>query len=129
MPKKLTETEGEGKVLHDVSTNGIDEEDLNDFIRRYEAEEAAVAEVMKTASVSCQPNRDEMKAIKKEAAEEGMEKKAFMAIIRKRRFLRKAQKVADALAERQRAVFDEMDTKSLQLDLFAAPPGETDTIN
>jgi hypothetical protein len=109
---------GEGEVHPDLS-NGINEAMLKGFVADIEAEQIAIDEIMENARVACQPHVDKMKEIAKDAAECGIEKKAFKAKLRERNLRRKADKCRATLSERQQEVFDEISQKLGDLFDFA----------
>lgn len=101
---------GEGQVHPDLS-NGINEAMLKGFVADIENEQIAIDEIMENARVACQPHVDRIKELSKEAAECGIEKKAFKAKLRERGLRRKADKCRATLSERQQEVFDEISSK------------------
>jgi hypothetical protein len=108
---------GEGQVLPDLS-NEFNDVMLKGFVADMEGEQALIEKIMENARVACQPHVDRMKEIAKEAAECGIEKKAFKAKLRERALERKAATCRATLSERQQEVFDRM-TGMLPDDLFA----------
>lgn len=120
MPKRA-EMKDEGQVHQDLTadrTNGINEQQLKDFVDQYEAELIEIDTIMENARVAAQPHNDQCKAIAKAAAEAGIEKKAFKAKIRERALKRKAERVTDSLSERQKDIFAEITLKLGELPLF-----------
>lgn len=109
---------GDGQVLPDLR-NGISEAILHGAVRDIENLEATCAEIMEKARMACEPHLTRIKDIVKEAAECGVEKKAFKAKLRERALLRKAEGQRDTLSERQREVFDEI---SVKLEGFSNTP-------
>jgi hypothetical protein len=107
----------EGTVHKDLS-NDFNDSLCKGFVADYEQTQNAIDKIMEAARVQCQPHLDKLKDIAKEAAECGIEKKAFKAKLRERSLERKASKCRDVLSERQREVFDKM-SGFLQDDLFA----------
>jgi hypothetical protein len=110
---------GEGKVLPDLS-NSFTADVLQGFVKDYEAEQGEIDVIMDRARAACQPHLDRMKELVKDAAECGIEKKAFKAKLRERTHLRKAENVSASLSDRQKEVFAEITTKLSALPLFAA---------
>jgi hypothetical protein len=67
---------------------------------------------------------DEIKAIKKAAAEAGIPKKVFSAKLRERSLLRKADAVRGTLSEEQQEFFDEVTVKLGELSESIGPLGQ-----
>ncbi len=63
---------------------------------------------MSNARAACQPDRDDIKVIKRQAAEAGIPKKELSAVIRKRRLLKKAEHVHESLNETKQETFDQI---------------------
>lgn len=119
MPKRAKMKE-EGEVLADLTkTNGINAEQLKGFVAEIEDEQAKIDEIMKNAAIAAQPHLDQIKAIKKEAAEAGIPKKPLAAKIRERGLRRKADACRETLSEEQRDIFDEISQKMDDLFSFA----------
>lgn len=55
--------------------NKIDKGLVKSAVSEIEAEQARIDEIMEQAKADCQPFRDKIKEIKKQAAEEGLAKK------------------------------------------------------
>jgi hypothetical protein len=109
---------GEGKVLPDLS-NEFNEALCQSFVKDYEMTQGIIDKIMENARVACQPHVDRMKDIAKEAAECGIEKKAFKAKLRERGYKRRASTVRNTLSERQREVYDKMTAMLPDDELFA----------
>lgn len=127
MPKTAKLDEGdkaEGQVLPDLS-NDFNESLCKGFVADYEREQATIDKIMEAARVASQPHVDRMKDIAKEAAECGIEKKAFKTKLRERSLERRAENCRNTLSDRQREVYDKM-SSFLQDDLFAYV-GESET--
>jgi hypothetical protein len=108
---KLDESDvGEGTVHPDLS-NEFTDTVVKGFVADYENEQSEIDVILENARVACQPHVDRMKEIAKEAAECGIEKKAFKAKLRERTLRRKADKCRATLSERQQEVFDDISTK------------------
>lgn len=123
MPKSAKLTDKAEKIHAAAAgerSNGINEGQLRGFVEEIENEQAAIDEIMRNAQVACQPHLDQIKAIKKEAAEAGIPKKPLAAKLRERGLSRKAEKCRDALTEDQQAIFDEISLKLGDLPLFKA---------
>jgi hypothetical protein len=125
MPKtaRVDESDkGDGKILKDEKAATISN-DFNDklckgFVADYEQEQEEIESIMEAARVQCQPHVDRLKEISKEAAECGIEKKAFKAKLAERSLLRRADAKRSTLSDRQREVFDRM-SGFLVDDLFS----------
>lgn len=115
---------GDGATVHADRTNGINEAQLKGFVAEFEDEQASIDEIMENARIASQPHVDQMKAIAKEAAEAGIEKKAFKAKIRERALRRKADHCRSVLSERQQEVFDEISIKLKDLADDIGPLGK-----
>lgn len=119
MPRRA-KMKDEGQVHEDLTkTNGINSEQLKGFVAEIEDEQAKIDEIMKNAQIACQPHIDQIKAIKKEAAEAGIPKKPLSAKLRERGLRRKADGCRESLSEEQREIFDEISQKMDDLFSFA----------
>lgn len=120
MPRsaKLDENPTSGAVLTDLTANGINATLLKNFVSEIEGEQTEIDAIMEKAKAACQPHLDQIKAIKKEAAENGIEKKALVAKLRERSLRRRAEYVTDTLSERQKEIFAEISAKLTDLPLF-----------
>lgn len=123
MPRQAKQIDSEERV-HEARHNGISEPQLKGFVSEYENEQAEIDAIMERARTDCQPHVDQMKAIAKEAAEAGIEKKAFKAKIRERALRRKADGCRSVLSERQQDVFDEISVKLGDLAESIGPLGK-----
>jgi hypothetical protein len=117
MPRQA-KLDDDAQVHQDVSGNGINEQKLTDFVKSIEAESAEIDTIMADAAAACQPHIDQIKEIKKAAAEAGIAKKPLSAKLRERSLLRKADKCRNTLSEDQRDLFDEITKKLGELPLF-----------
>jgi ribosomal protein L12E/L44/L45/RPP1/RPP2 len=119
MPKSaiFSESDVGGATIHSIA-NGINEAKLKGFVAEIEDEQSKIDEIMKNAAAACQPHIDQIKAIKKEAAEAGIPKKPLSAKVRERTLLRKAETCRGVLSEEQRDIFDEITQKLGPLPLF-----------
>ncbi len=119
MPKsaKIPENPTEGATIHSIG-NGMNETLLKGYVNSVEEEEAKINAIMAAAAKQCQPHIDEIKAIKKAAAENGIPKKPLNAKLAERKFLRKAEQVTDALNDDQKDIFAEISLKLGDLPLF-----------
>lgn len=121
MPKsaKISDNPTEGATIHYIH-NGMNEALLKGYVNSIEEEAAKIAAIMEAAAKQCQPHLDEIKAIKKAAAENGIPKKPLSAKLAERKLLRKAEHVADGLSDDQKDIFAEISLKLGDLPLFAA---------
>lgn len=121
MPRtaEIPDNPTDGATIHS-SVNGINEATLKAFISEYEDEQDQINKIMADAEAACQPHKDRQKEIKTEAAEASIPKKPFAAKIRERALRRRAEQVADALSETQKAIFAEISAKLGDMNLFQA---------
>lgn len=128
MPKRASLKDADaanGSTIHEEPrTNGINEAQLKGFVSEYENEAAEIDRILEEARVACQPHVDQQKAIAKQAAESGIEKKTFKAKLRERQLRRKADGCRSVLSERQQEVFDEISLKLNDLARDVGPLGE-----
>lgn len=115
MPKRATlEEDGKDTILKDLpptepaSNGSFDHTQLRGFVAEYENEGEKIRAILEKARTECQPHIDQQKAIAKEAAEAGVDKKVFKAKMSERRFLRRADHVRATLSERGQDLFDEV---------------------
>lgn len=120
MPKSavISEDVTIGATVH-AAVNGINEEKLKGYVRSIEEEQASIEAIKAKAAADCQPHIDQIKEIKKAAAENDIPKKPLSAKLRERSLLRKAENVADDLSEDQKEIFLEVSLKLGDLPLFA----------
>jgi hypothetical protein len=124
MPRRSKQTDAEPKVHAAERSNGINESQLKGFVAEIEDEQFKIDEIMSNAAAACQPHVDQIKAIKKEAAEAGIPKKPLSAKLRERGLRRKADKCREVLSEEQRDIFDEISLKLNDLAESLGPLGE-----
>ena len=105
MSEEENETD-DGEVI--AGRNGFDKDEVQSFVDRVENVDAKIDEIMEKAKKDCQPHRDDIKEIKNDASDEGLAKKPFNALLRRRKLLRKAEAVEDALNEQQKDDFIHM---------------------
>lgn len=129
MPRKPKTDEG---TIHadapaaaepEAAANGIDDELLERLVKAVEDNRAEIRAIMREASDSCQPLRDDIAGIIKEAAENGMQKRAFNAILKRRKHLYEAEHASDSLNDHAKASFDEMKAKLEKLADELGPLG------
>jgi len=121
MPLRAT-MDDDNKILPDQTaerSNGINAGQLKQFVEEIEDEQLKIDEIMRNAQAACQPHVDEIKRLKKEAAEAGIAKKPLSAKLRERGLRRKADTCRETLSEEQRDVFDEISKKLDDLFSFA----------
>ncbi len=95
-------------ILPDLS-NGFTQEATESYTLRIESLQAQIDDIMAKARIACQPFKDDMKELKKAAAEVGFEKKAFNASLRARRLKAKAATASSSLSDTQRWTFDQIE--------------------
>ena len=108
----------EGVIVH-AAFNGINEILLKGYVTSIEDEDTKIAAIMKAAQKKCQVHVDEIKSIKKAAAENGIPKKPLNRKLAERKHLRKAEVVTDTLSDDQKDIFAEISLKLGDLPLFA----------
>ena len=91
-----------------ASTNGFDGKKLKGFLDRFRACQREIDTIMSAAQDECAPHRDDMAAIKKEAAEAGFSKTEFATVLRKMRLEDKLNAVAAKLDEDQQNTYEMM---------------------
>lgn len=128
MPRKPKQDEGtvhsEAEAVIAAATNGIDEALLNRLVKEVEDKRLEIKARMREASDECQPLRDEIAAIIKEAAENGMPKRSFGCILKERKHLYEAAHASDSLNDHAKAAYDEMKVKLQKLADELGPLGE-----
>ena len=121
MPLRAT-MDDDNKILPDQTaerSNGINAGQLKQFVEEIEDEQLKIDEIMKNAQAACQPHVDEIKRLKKEAAEAGIAKKPLSAKLRERGLRRKADHCRETLSEDQQHLYDEISQKLDDLFSFA----------
>ena len=121
MPLRAT-MDDDNKILPDQTaerSNGINAGQLKQFVEEIEDEQLKIDEIMKNAQAACQPHVDEIKRLKKEAAEAGIAKKPLSAKLRERGLRRKADHSRETLSEDQQHLYDEISQKLDDLFSFA----------
>lgn len=106
MPRSATATDEPEAKVH--TATGFDKKKLSSYVKRVEKLQEEIDGIMSSASEEAQPQRDDIKALYKEAAEAGFPKRELKAVIRKRRLLAKAAAVEKALTEEQQETFGQM---------------------
>lgn len=106
MPRKAPEDSGEGKVIH--ATSAFKPGIAKDYAEEYEELQAEIDAIGNSFAKKAQPKRDAQKEIVKRAAEDGIPKKEFRALLRWRRLLSKADAVAEQLDDDQKDNFDKL---------------------
>jgi type IV secretory pathway VirJ component len=120
MPKsaKFDENDTTGTATIHSVVNGINEALLKGYVESIEGENAKIEAIMEKARADCQPFVDEIKAIKKAAAENDIPKAPLSAKLRERALKRKADGCRTKLNEDQQSIFDEISAKLGDLPLF-----------
>ena len=121
MPRRASLDDDVREPLVDESAGngGINEHLLKGYVAEWEDEAAQIGAIMTEARVKCQPHIDRQKEISSDAAEAGIEKKAFKAKLRERSLKRRADAVTNDLSERQKEIFAEISLKLGDLPLFS----------
>lgn len=88
--------------------NGYDGAKLKNYLDRVANCQAEIDKIMDDAKDACAPHRDDIAAIKKEAAEAGFSKTEFAAVLRKSRLEQRLEHVADSLDSEQKETYEQM---------------------
>jgi hypothetical protein len=109
VPRRAKQTEN-GKQLPDTrpGTNGFNPDKLQGFIDRVQSCQGEIDRIMEKAKEECLPHREDIEAIKKEAAEQGMPKRPFATVLRRLRLEDKVEHVADKLHDEQKESYEQM---------------------
>jgi hypothetical protein len=105
----------ENGTVHEASPpkaggNGFDPDMVQGYFTRADELHGRMDEIMRKAREDCQPHVDDLKELKKEAAEAGgVPKKVFSAMLAKRRALRKAENADHALSDEQKETFEQLE--------------------
>jgi uncharacterized protein (UPF0335 family) len=108
----------------EIRTNGFDPDQLMDFVRRIERIQDDLDTMAAQFKDECAPLKADIAAVKTEAADAGIGKKEFAAIIKRRRHLHKADHVVDKLDLGQRAFYEQMIESLERLAEQVGPLGE-----
>ncbi|MEP6826976.1 MAG: hypothetical protein ABJA10_02755 [Aestuariivirga sp.] len=117
---KINEDAADGRTVH-AAINGIDEALLNECVASIEDEQSKIDEIMLKAREACQPHKDQIKAIKKDAAQNGITKEPFNAALSCRNDDRRKNKRRANLSEHGQAIFDEVMSKVTQIEFGDLP--------
>jgi hypothetical protein len=98
--------DGAGKVH--AAKGKTDGEKLRSLLDRIAEVQSEIDGVMGKAVLACEPHRQDMKEIKKEANEAGFTAIEFNTLIRKERLERKLEKIAENLDDDQKERFEDM---------------------
>ena len=93
------------KVIHTDLSNSFTRTAAEGFIAEIRSEQAKIEENNRIAQEANQPHVDQIKLIKKTAAMQGFTKSAFGKFLKKLDHLDKANKVEDALNDREKEIF------------------------
>lgn len=111
MPKraKIDDEIGGNRVLDDEQQAAANSEGakLQNYLNRMASLQADIDEIMDNAKEACAPIRDDMKELKKEAAEAGFEKAIFACHVAYDRSIAKAKRAGRKLSEKQRETYDQ----------------------
>lgn len=89
--------------------NGFDPADVERRVSAFENVQGDIDQIMADARAECQPHRDDLKQIKKDAAEQGhIPKKVFAAKLRERRLKRQADAIRKKLDMADQGTFDQL---------------------
>ncbi len=109
MAKRVKATDGkEATGVSALRGNGFDPEKVQDFVKRIESCQADIDEIMQDAKNDCAPHREDIDAIKDEAHNAGLPRRALNAVISKRRAERRAEEIREKLNEEQQSDFDKL---------------------
>lgn len=111
MKKAKLDKKGKGKKLDDETkprsgTKIIDGKKLLSFLKRVETVKGTINAIMDEAAKECQPHRDDIKNIVKEAAEAGFPKKLFKTKLKERRLQDDLENITDQLDKDQKEEYD-----------------------
>jgi hypothetical protein len=88
--------------------NGYDGAMVRSFLDRIEHVQADIDEVMDAAQLACAPHREDIAAIKKEATDAGIPRRAMNALISERRMRARADQIRDSLTADDQDRFDNL---------------------
>lgn len=109
MPETATiDNQTDAKKAAKPGHDGYDPNMVSNFVQRIESVQAEIDEIAQKAKDEQAPHRDDIKEIKREAADAGLPRKELNAIIQQRKLERKAAGVPENLTEEQREQFDLM---------------------
>jgi hypothetical protein len=110
MPRsaKLKDTAGDGATLADLSKPNSTGQKLRSFLDRAKSVQGEIDAIMDEAKLACEPHREDMKALKKEANEAGFAAKEFATLVRKERLEGKIERIAENLDDDQKERFEDM---------------------
>ena len=106
MPRKPKEADC--GTIHAATTSTSDGKKLRSYLDRIAEVQGEIDKIMDQAKLACEPHREDIKEIKKEANEAGFSAKEFNTLIRKERLDRKIENIAENLNEQQKERFDDM---------------------
>src|SRR5580692_8927155 len=86
--------------------NGYDPEAVKAFVQRIENTQATIRNIMDDAKTTCMPHREDLKAIKGEATDAGIPRRALNEVLRQRRLRREFEAVRDGLSADDQNRFD-----------------------
>lgn len=109
------------KNIDNVVEIGSNTGDLKSFVERIENVQADIDAIAEAKKEEQAPLRDDMKELKREAADAGIARKELNSILAQRKDLKKAQARRSKLDEDQQATFDSYigDLKDTPLGKFA----------
>ena len=89
-------------------TNGYDPEELFGFVCRVQTVQLEIDRIMAAAREEASPLRDDIAAIKREAADAGVQKTEFAAVLKKRRLEARIDEIPSKFDLEQRANYEAM---------------------
>lgn len=117
MPRKTTKSE----KPDDPKPASINRDKAEKYVSAWESLDAKIDKALAQAAKDVQPFKDDQKAIVKRAAENGIPKAEFKAVLRERKLRRKADAVRGSLNKNQQETYDVLKVAlGMQLDLFNA---------
>jgi hypothetical protein len=97
---------GNGKTAPHGENTIIKSPVAKKFTKAIEHEQAEVERIMADARAACEPHRQHVQALMKQAAEQGLPKSEFASALRWRKLGRKQRAIRDGLTREQRNRYD-----------------------
>lgn len=98
----------DGKVLADLSKPNSSGAKLRNFLDRIHEVQSNIDAVMNKAKLACEPHREDIKEICREASEAGFSAKEFKTLVRKERLDHRLENIAENLDDAQKERFEDM---------------------
>ena len=105
MPEANVSAEEAGAA---IGHNAPDMSKAKEFIERIESVQGEINDIMAEAKARCEPKREDIKAIKKEAADTGIQRRPFNAVLAVRKAEAKAESIRANLDEDHQTFFDNL---------------------